>query len=78
MSHVGLSFSGVQIVLEGLRARLRDNMHGNKIRVLDYVKSLRRNGVSSVITLYAVEDLKGKERKEVLNVKPSQAAPKKG
>ena len=40
------------------------------------------NGISdaraSVITLYAIEDLKGKERKEVLNVKPSQAAPKKG
>jgi hypothetical protein len=52
-------------------------MHGDKERVLDYVKSLRRKGVSAVITLYAIEELKGKERKEVLNVKPSQAPHKK-
>ena len=39
-------------------------------RVLDYVKSLRRRGVSSTITLYAIRDLKGEERREVLSIKP--------
>ena len=48
---------------------LRDNMHEAKKRVLEYVKSLRSKGVSSTITLYAIRDLKGKEREEVLKVK---------
>jgi hypothetical protein len=38
--------------------------------MLNYVKGLRRKGVSAVITLYAIRDLNGKERKEVLDVKP--------
>jgi hypothetical protein len=42
----------------------------DKKKVLDYVKSLRRRRVSSVITLYAVRDLKGKEREEIFNNAP--------
>jgi len=51
---------------------LKDNMRGSKKKVLDYVKSLRERGVSSVITLYAIRDLKGRERKEVLGKKPKK------
>ena len=31
--------------------------------------ALRRKGVSSVITLYAIRDVKGKEGQEVLKIK---------
>jgi len=58
------------LVRKGVGWALKDNMRGAKKRVLDYVKSLRRKGVSSVITLYAIRDLKGKEREEVLKTKP--------
>ncbi|MFX1340139.1 MAG: DNA alkylation repair protein [Promethearchaeota archaeon] len=52
---------------------LKDNMIGkNKKKVLDYVKELRRKGVSSIITLYAIRNLKGKEREEVLKIKPEK------
>jgi hypothetical protein len=47
----------------------KDVMCGDK-KVLDYVKSLRRRRVSSVITLYAIRDLKGKEKEEILNNAP--------
>jgi 3-methyladenine DNA glycosylase AlkD len=57
------------MVKKGVGWALRDNMHGNKEKVLEYVKSLRKKGVSSVVTLYAIEDLKGKERKEILDIK---------
>ncbi len=59
-------------VRKGVGWSLKDNMRGAKKRVLDYVKSLRRKGVSSVITLYAIRDLKGKERQEVLKIKPDR------
>jgi len=64
-------------VRKGVGWALKDNMRSAKKRVLDYVKSLRQKGVSSVITLYAIRDLKGKEREEVLNVKPSKSHAKK-
>ena len=50
---------------------LKDNMVGkNKENVLNYVKNLREKGVSSTITLYAIRNLKGREREEVLKFKP--------
>ena len=55
---------------KGVGWALKDNLPGARERVLDYVKSLRRNGVSSTITLYAIRDLRGEEREEVLRVKP--------
>lgn len=58
-------------VRKGVGWALKDNMRGAKQKVLQYVKSLRRKGVSSVITLYAIRDLKCEERKEVLNIKPN-------
>lgn len=45
-------------------------MRFDKKRVLEYVKELRRKGVSSTITLYAIRDLKGEERRKVLRIKP--------
>jgi hypothetical protein len=49
---------------------LKDVMRGDKKRVLEYVKGLRRKGVAAVITLYAIRDLKGKERNAVLKHNP--------
>ncbi len=59
-------------VRKGVGWALKDSMRGAKKRVLDYVKSLRQKGVSSVITLYAIRDLKGEERQEVLKIKPNR------
>lgn len=59
-------------VRKGVGWALKDNMRSNKGKILEYVKSLRRKGVSSVITLYAIRDLKGKEREEVLKIKPDR------
>ncbi|MGA9387495.1 MAG: DNA alkylation repair protein [Candidatus Bathyarchaeia archaeon] len=56
------------MVRKGVGWALKDVMRGDKRRVLDYVKSLRRKGVSSVITLYAIRALKGKERDEILAI----------
>lgn len=60
------------LVRKGVGWALKDTMRADKERVLSYVKSLRRRGVSSVITLYAIRDLKGKERKDVLSIKKEQ------
>ena len=57
------------MVRKGVGWALKDCMRGDRDKVLNYVKSLRRRGVSAVITLYAIRDLKGKERKEVLDIK---------
>lgn len=58
-----------EIVQKGVGWALKDNLPGAKERVLDYVKALRRKGVPSTITLYAIRDLKGQEREEVLKAK---------
>jgi len=57
------------LVRKGVGWALKDNMRADKERVLEYIKSLRKSGVSSVITLYAIRDLKGKEREEVLRIR---------
>jgi len=50
---------------------LKDNMIGrNKDKVLTYVINLRKMGVSSTITLYAIRKLKGREREAILKIKP--------
>jgi len=54
------------LVRKGVGWCLKDLMRADKKRVLDYVVSLRRQGVSSVITLYALRDIKGAERARVL------------
>jgi len=51
---------------------LKSLMRGAKEPVVEYVKNLRRRGVPSTITLYAIEELNGEERQEVLKVIPQE------
>ncbi len=44
---------------------------GAKRRVIALVKRMRRAGIPSTITLYAIRDLKGAEREAILSIKPS-------
>ena len=64
-----LIWDGEDMVRKGVGWALNDCMRGDKTKVVDYVKGLRQKGVSSVITLYAMRDLKGNERKQVLTIK---------
>lgn len=59
------------LVKKGVGWALKDLMRGDKERVLEYVKSLRRRGVPATITLYAIRDLKGTERMISLSLKPT-------
>ena len=56
-------------VRKGVGWCLKDNLRANKEAVVDLIKQWRREGVSSVITLYAIRDIKDKaERKAILNL----------
>ncbi|MEP3279556.1 MAG: DNA alkylation repair protein [Stappiaceae bacterium] len=55
------------LVQTGVGWCLRDLMRWDKEEVLRYVVDLRNKGVSSTITLYALRDIKGEERRAVLN-----------
>lgn len=57
------------LVRKGVGWALKDVTRGDKQRVLEYIKTLRKKRVSAVITLYAIRDLKNKEREEVLKLK---------
>ncbi len=60
-----------ELVRKAVGWALKDNMvEKNKEKVLNYVKELRKMGVSSTITLYAIRKLKGKEREDILRIKP--------
>jgi hypothetical protein len=37
--------------------------------MLEYIKALRRRGVPATITLYAIRDLEGAERRAVLEIR---------
>ena len=54
------------LVQKGVGWCLKDIMRSDKKKVFGYVKELRRRGVPAVITLYAIRDLKGVERAEIL------------
>ncbi|UCE39917.1 MAG: DNA alkylation repair protein [Candidatus Aminicenantes bacterium] len=64
-----LIWDEVDIVQKGVGWALKDNLRSAPDRILPYIKDLRRRGVSSTITLYAIRDLKGVNRLEVLAVK---------
>ena len=54
---------------------LKDSMRagpGAKRRVVALAKEMRRAGISSTITLYAIRDLKGAEREDILRVKATR------
>jgi 3-methyladenine DNA glycosylase AlkD len=57
------------IVQKGVGWTLKDNLRSAPDRIIPYVKELRRKGVRSTITLYAIRDLKGPKRAEVLKIK---------
>ncbi len=59
------------IVRKGVGWALKDNLRSAPDLILPYIKDLRRRGVSSTITLYAIRDLKGPIRQEVLAVTKS-------
>ena len=61
-----LVYDQEDLVLKGVGWSLKDMMRGDKARILDYVMDLRARGVSNVVTLYAIKDLKGDERARVL------------
>ena len=54
------------IVQKGVGWALKDNLRSAPERILPYIKDLRRRGVPSTITLYAIRDLKGSKRQEIL------------
>ena len=54
------------LVQKGVGWALKDLMRADKERILKYVSQLREQKVSSTITLYAIRDLQGEERKAFL------------
>lgn len=54
------------LVQKGVGWCLKDVMRGDKKKVFGYIKELRKRSVPATITLYAIRDLKGTERLEVL------------
>lgn len=61
-----LRFDPEKLVLKGVGWSLKDMMRSDKERIVAYVKRLRAQGVSSIVTLYAIKDLTGDERAAVL------------
>jgi len=57
------------IVRKGVGWALKDNMASAPDTIMDYVKNLRRLGVSSTITLYAIQKLEEEKRQEILAIK---------
>ena len=57
------------LVRKGVGWSLKDMMRSDKQRITEYVKDLRNQNVSSVITLYAMKDLSTEERREILHQK---------
>ena len=57
------------LVQKGVGWALKDLMHSDKARILRYVHQLRKQKISSTITLYAIRDLKGQERQDFLALK---------
>lgn len=64
-----LLFDQEILVQKGVGWSLKDHLRHDKERILDYIIDLRKRGVSSVIILYALRDLKGEDRAAVLNIK---------
>ncbi len=61
-----LKFDPEDMVQKGVGWCLKDLMHADKTRVLDYVKQLRKQGAPATLTLYALRDIKGQERASIL------------
>ena len=61
-----LKFDSEDLVLKGVGWCLKDLRQCDKARVLPYIVDLRKQNVSSTITLYALRGVQGKERKRIL------------
>jgi 3-methyladenine DNA glycosylase AlkD len=61
-----LTWDKEDIVQKGVGWALKDNLRSAPEIILPYIKDLRQRGVPSTITLYAIRDLKGAKRKEIL------------
>lgn len=63
-----LIFAAEDLVLKGVGWSLKDllKVERDKQRILDYVQTLKEKGVSSIVTSYAIKDLKGQERADFL------------
>jgi len=57
-----LRYAEEELVQKGVGWALKDLMYSDKERIIDYVHELRKQGISSVVTLYAIKNLKGEER----------------
>lgn len=64
-----LIFDKEDLVLKGVGWALKDMLPADKPRLISYIKDLRARGVSSVVTLYAIRNIKGAEREEILAVR---------
>ena len=62
-----LIFDKEDLVQKSVGWCLKDVMRGDKKKVFEYVKKLRKRSVPATITLYAIRDLKGTERAEILS-----------
>ena len=58
-----------RLVKQGVGWALKDSLRGNKKKIFNYIKKLRKQKTSAIITLYAIRDLKGREREEILKNK---------
>lgn len=61
-----LIYAEEDLVRKGVGWALKDMMRSDKERIKSYVQQLRNQNVSSVITLYAIKELKGQERADFL------------
>jgi len=64
-----LKHDAEDMVRKGVGWCLKDLMRADRARVINYVIELREQRVSSVITLYALRDIKGKERARLLQAR---------
>lgn len=71
-----LAFDREDIVRKGVGWALKDCMRAGPDAVKSLVKELRRRGASSVVTLYAIRDLRGPEREAILSVSKKASAGK--
>ena len=61
-----LKYDEEGLVLKGIGWALKDSMRGDKDKIIKYIKKLKSEKVSSFIILYAIRDLKEKDRQSIL------------
>jgi 3-methyladenine DNA glycosylase AlkD len=64
-----LAFDPDDLVRKGAGWALKDCLRGDRERIIPFIKDLRRRGAPAVVTLYAIRDLKGAQRENVLAIK---------